>query len=62
MTPFSGADSALTFWAPEAERPGNSFRDFFRTLGCKAQMTRVNGQRYRNSFNPSAYILENVKF
>ena len=47
LTPFS-----TFFWLfrpPGAKRPGNPLRDFFRTSGQKAQMTRVNGQRYRNS-------------
>ena len=39
-------DFFLTFSAPPPppERPGNPFRDFFRTSGRKAQMTPVNGQ------------------
>ena len=39
----------LTFWAPGPRGPRNPFRDFLRTLGRKALMTTVNGQRYRKA-------------
>ena len=35
-------------WAPGPRGPGDPFRDFFRTLGRKTQITPVNGKRYRN--------------